>query len=286
MIETIVKVFLRDKAGNLDSFTTTINLPEQESHAYYLGRSWNMGVEGDRMMECYKVETVEAGYTISECARKVNERLSYHFADTSGGWNVPKEMPLMQEFLNEVRTLCDLCFAAEPDDKTKNAQFSGRSYDNIVSSYFFYMWTFWEREECNLVFGRESEHFWQKWCHYAEPSAAGAAEKFYSALSVNNRRKLVDRACTVYDGDSLATTAPAPELLAKISSHLHTLTQIDQHNELSLIFMDEQKRHEIDMQPWIDEWHACECDFAAWYAGLPTDMQGKVIDYYRKQKSL
>ena len=29
MIETIVKVFLRDKAGNLDSFTTTINLPNR-----------------------------------------------------------------------------------------------------------------------------------------------------------------------------------------------------------------------------------------------------------------
>lgn len=156
-----------------------------------------------------------------------------------------------------------------------------RTNENIVSSYFFYMWTFWEREECNLVFGRESEHFWQKWCHYAEPSAAGAAEKFYSALSVNNRCKLVDRACTVYDGDSLATTAPAPELLAKISSHLHNLTQIDQHNELSLIFMDEQKRHEIDMQPWIDEWHACECDFAAWFAKLPAGMQARVVEYYK-----
>lgn len=311
------------------------------------------------------MNTIETMRAISDLARKVNERLSYHFADTSGGWNVPKEMPLMQEFLNEVRTLCDLCFAAEPDDKTKNAQFSGRTYENIVSSYFFYMWTFWKREECNLVFGRESEHFWQKWCHYAEPSAAGAAEKFYSALSVNNRRKLVDRACTVYDGDSLVTIDPTlpqkpkvsgilnmltgvlndwwnyqdyetrqsisnltdegfgsldehdramndnwkrllveekltlwrqfwnknesdmtPELLAKISSHLHNLTQIDQHNELSLIFMDEQKRHEIDMQPWIDEWHACECDFAVWYAGLPQDMQRKVMDYYRTQKSL
>jgi hypothetical protein len=192
MIETIVKVFLRDEAGNLDSFTTTINLPEQESHAYYLGRSWNMGVKGDRMMECYKVETVEAGHTISECARKVSERLSSHFASTSGGWNVPQDMPFMQEFLSEIRTLCDLCLRA----------------------------------------------------------------------------------------------GPAPELLAKISNHLQTLGQLDQHNELSMIFWDEQKRHKIDMQPWIDEWHACECDFAAWYAGLPPDIQGKVIDYYRKQKSL
>ena len=73
-----------------------------------------MGVEGDRMMECYKVETVEAGYTISECARKVSERLSSHFASTSGGWNVPKDMPFMQEFLSEIRTLCDLCLRAGP----------------------------------------------------------------------------------------------------------------------------------------------------------------------------
>lgn len=208
------------------------------------------------------------------------------------------------------------------------------------------------------IFTQES--VWLKPRAFCTKGAAGAAEKFYSALSVNNRRKLVDRACTVYDGDSQVTIDPtlpqkpkvsgilnmltgvlndwwnyqdyetrqsisnltdegfgsldehdramndnwkrllveekltlwrqfwnknesdmAPELLTKISSHLHNLTQIDQHNDLSLIFMDEQKRHEIDMQPWIDEWHACECDFAAWFAKLPAGMQARVVEYYK-----
>ena len=225
MIETIVKVFLRDKAGNLDSFTTTINLPEQESHAYYLGRSWNMGVEGDRMMECYKVETVEAGHTISECARKVSERLSYHFAGISGGWNVPKDMPFMREFLNEVRTLCDLCFAAEPDDKTKNAQFPGRTYENIVSSFFFYMWNGWgTKEECRQVFGNLCDHFWAKWCEFFREYRGGAAEMFYAGLSDDNRRKLVERACAVYNGNSRAATDPALPQRLQVSVILDMIT--------------------------------------------------------------
>ncbi|WP_462354303.1 hypothetical protein [Alistipes timonensis] len=197
-------------------------------------------------------------------------------------------------------------------------------------------------------------------CPFCTKGAADAAEKFYSALSINNRCKLVKRACVIYDGGSLVTIDPtlpqkpkvsgilnmltgvlndwwnyqdyetrqsisnltdagfgsldehdramndnwkrllveekltlwrqfwnknesdmAPELLTKISSHLHNLTQIDQHNELSLIFMDEQKHHKIDMHPWIDEWHACECDFAAWYAKLPAGMQARVVEYYK-----
>lgn len=49
-------------------------------------------------------------------AQIVRERLSYHFANTSGGWNIPPDMPFMQEFLNEVRTLCDLCQDQTPAD--------------------------------------------------------------------------------------------------------------------------------------------------------------------------
>lgn len=167
-------------------------LPKKDAHADYLGKPLNTDDKSDHIMECYKVESIEARLTISEWARKVSERLSYHFASTSGGWNVPKDMPFMQEFLSEIRTLCDLCLRA----------------------------------------------------------------------------------------------APAPEFMAKISSHLRNLSQLDQHNELSMIFWDEQKLHKINMQPWIDEWHACECNFAAWYAGLPQDMQRKVMDYFSKQKSL
>lgn len=46
--------------------------------------------------------------TIKNVAEIVRQRLNYHFAGTNGDWNIPKNIPFMQEFLNEVRTLCDL----------------------------------------------------------------------------------------------------------------------------------------------------------------------------------
>lgn len=49
---------------------------------------------------------------IKNVARVVSERLSYHFASTSGDWNVPEDMPFMREFFNEIRTLCDFCLRA------------------------------------------------------------------------------------------------------------------------------------------------------------------------------
>jgi hypothetical protein len=38
----------------------------------------------------------------------VKQRLQYHFAKTDGTWNVPKDMPFMKEFLNEVKKLCEM----------------------------------------------------------------------------------------------------------------------------------------------------------------------------------
>jgi hypothetical protein len=37
----------------------------------------------------------------------VKQRLNYHFSDGDGNWNVPKSMPFMKEFLNEVYKLCE-----------------------------------------------------------------------------------------------------------------------------------------------------------------------------------
>lgn len=59
MIRTTVKVYLKDKDGKKDSFVTPINLPEDEAHQYYIGKWWNMGIEGDYMMKCYMVETIK-----------------------------------------------------------------------------------------------------------------------------------------------------------------------------------------------------------------------------------
>lgn len=38
----------------------------------------------------------------------VKERLHYHFAKVGGVWNIPKDMPFMNEFLNCVDKLCKM----------------------------------------------------------------------------------------------------------------------------------------------------------------------------------
>lgn len=39
----------------------------------------------------------------------VKQRLHYHFAKTDITWDIPKDMPFMKEFLNEVKHLTELC---------------------------------------------------------------------------------------------------------------------------------------------------------------------------------
>lgn len=76
-----------------------------------------------------------------------------------------------------------------------------RTNENIVSSFFYYMWNKWgTQEECKQVFGYLSEHFWEKWESLFQRYHGGAVERFYAELSDNNRRLLVERACIIYDG--------------------------------------------------------------------------------------
>ena len=35
--------------------------------------------------------------------------------------------------------------------------------ENAVSSFFYYMWNAWSKEECKVVFGGMYKHFWEKW---------------------------------------------------------------------------------------------------------------------------
>lgn len=72
--------------------------------------------------------------------------------------------------------------------------------ENAVSSFFYYMWNAWSKEECKIVFGGMCRHFWEKWNAQAEKSIYGAAERFYSELSENNQKLLVERAVSLYDG--------------------------------------------------------------------------------------
>lgn len=77
---------------------------------------------------------------------------------------------------------------------------------NDVTSFFFYMWNAWCKEECQKAFsapGNDWQHFWNKWLAICEKySVYGAAERFYAELSNHNRDLLVKRATEVYEGDS------------------------------------------------------------------------------------
>ena len=49
--------------------------------------------------------------------------------------------------------------------------------ENAVSSFFYYMWNAWSKEECKAVFGDMYRHFWDKWSALADKSIFGAAER-------------------------------------------------------------------------------------------------------------
>ena len=76
---------------------------------------------------------------------------------------------------------------------------------NGVTSFFFYMWNAWCKEECQKAFsapGSDWQHFWSKWCGICKTYGThGAAERFYAELSNKNRNLLVKRATEVYEGD-------------------------------------------------------------------------------------
>ncbi len=81
-----------------------------------------------------------------------------------------------------------------------------RTHENIVSSYFYFMWNAWGEEECRKVFAPMHKHFWEKWCHCTDRDLHGAAERFYAELSAPNRHRLVERACELYDGKAECKT--------------------------------------------------------------------------------
>ena len=45
--------------------------------------------------------------------------------------------------------------------------------ENAVSSFFYYMWNAWSKEECKAVFGDMYRHFWDKWSALADKSIFG-----------------------------------------------------------------------------------------------------------------
>lgn len=86
-----------------------------------------------------------------------------------------------------------------------------RTNENIVSSYFYYMWNRWSKTECETVFGSMAGHFWEKWCSLSNPTPSGAAERLYAELGNEARRKIVKRACELYNGQQLVSENVADE---------------------------------------------------------------------------
>lgn len=92
--------------------------------------------------------------------------------------------------------------------------------ENIASSFFYYMWNAWCKEECRIVFESiDYKYFWGKWCMAATPTPYGAAEKFYAELSTHSRTLLVNRACEIYNGGERrdpSSAEPEKELFAYV----------------------------------------------------------------------
>ena len=121
-----------------------------------------------------------------------------------GGPALQKYEPAKEVLSDMVRHLCyhldkqedDLVYLFEIE-KPKATE------ENIVSSFFFYMWNAWSKEECKATFGCNYQHFWEKWSGICERhSVYGAAERYYAELNTGYRVMLVARACEIYEGNT------------------------------------------------------------------------------------
>lgn len=96
--------------------------------------------------------------------------------------------------------------------------------ENAVSSFFYYMWNTWSQEECIIVYGNMSRHFWEKWYLLSGNGVFGAAERFYAELSDTYRRPLVERAVNLYDGKSLRNIQKRQQVMTGIDENMNIET--------------------------------------------------------------
>lgn len=98
--------------------------------------------------------------------------------------------------------------------------------ENTVSSFFYYMWNAWSEEECKAVYGGMYPHFWEKWCVATGKGTFGAAERFYLELSEDNRRILVERAVSIYDGRRFRKRTVTPKIKQYARKHYQSDQQL------------------------------------------------------------
>lgn len=166
---------LAEKLINME-VNTELNFSEGEDSSEYWGaKKLELFEQNIIIFGYYGGPAIQAYYPETDVLSDMIRHLEYH--------------------LNKKET--DLIYLFDYEVPAKMKELQG----NIVSSFFFYMWNTWYKEECKTVFGWEWEHFWSKWVHHTKETTSGAAEKFYADLCNNNRQKLVKRACEVYDGN-------------------------------------------------------------------------------------
>lgn len=73
---------------------------------------------------------------------------------------------------------------------------------NFVTSFHYYMWNAWCKEECKKIFPEDSEHYWNKWITTsANYGPLAAVSVFYAELDNKHRLLLVSRAIELYNGN-------------------------------------------------------------------------------------
>ena len=80
--------------------------------------------------------------------------------------------------------------------ENKNNQ-TTKTVTTSVTSFFFYMWNAWCKEECDATFGKGvlSDHFWSEWVGYG-----CKIDRFYAELDDVNRELLCERANLIFNG--------------------------------------------------------------------------------------
>lgn len=95
------KDYLKNKKIWLGTKVADMNAPENYFELEHLLEDYH---QSKLKLFAIPAVTNSASYQ----AEIVKQRLHYHFAKTDGTWDIPKDMPFMKEFLNEVNKLCDL----------------------------------------------------------------------------------------------------------------------------------------------------------------------------------
>ena len=155
--------------------------------------------------------------------------------------------------------------------------------ENAVSSFFYYMWNSWNEEECKIVYGGMSRHFWEKWCQMTDKGVFGAAERFYAELTDRYREKLTERAVGLYDGKAFRKQPEDGEILVctscgsmkiEIQAWIDASTN-EFHNDVD-DGLDSRWCEECESHTGFDELEDFKRKMESWWASADLQMKGRI----------